>query len=424
MQLPSKQHAKWRKIVRGEVRYDLKFFPVKLLLGKLMPFVEEDHSEVDVDAAVGRLYSIFANNLNVSTVQHDLETVFGEEAMNNKLLPLSEVSQMITSGKTLILAGDEDVLTQLPKGNWIAGTASYFMTKELGGTEGNDMVFVTDISEMANSFTISRYGKNDLCHIYEVSPKPGFTFLIIPMFSDAHLSFSVNAPNYNNFASHPLVGWVSGTNVKDIGRKRPKVFDGTTLESFENDAIALHVMLNAGKIAQINIINLFEPGEGDAIMFDSDGVAPENIIVDGEMRNFYEYVIDHGIDTKLPLVADYYGVKINVSFNDIDKDKRRITFGTPVLCGIRYKHAKYVADYIKEFREILSYDASASYDNIALSCNCFLNYMYSRLEHKKTDPFYGPVTFGEIAYQLLNQTLVYLELLDVQPTIRTNNVPR
>lgn len=424
MQLPSIQHEKWWKIVRGEVRYDLKFLPVKLLLGNFVPFVGGLRSEADIDIAVARLYSIFANNLNVSTVQYDLETIFGEEAMNNKLLPLSTVSQMITSGKTLILAGDEDALARLPKGNWIAGTTSYFMTKEFGGAEDNDMVFVTDISCMASSFTIRKYKQNDLCHVYEASPKPGFTFLIIPMFSDAHLSFSVNAPNYNNFASHPLVGWISGTNVKDIGRKKPKVFDGTTLESFENDAIAFHVMLDAGKIAQINIINLFEPGEGDAVMFDSDGVAPENIVVDGEMRNFYDYVIDHGIDTKLPLVADYYGAKINVSFNGIDKDKRKITFGTPVLCGIRYKHAKFVADYIKEFQKILSLDASASYNNIAFSCNCFLNYMYSRLEGKKTDPFYGPITFGEIAYQLLNQTLVYLELLDVQPTVRTINVPR
>ena len=35
------------------------------------------------------------------------------------------------------------------------------------------------------------------------------------------------------------------------------------------------------------------------------------------------------------------------------------------------------------------------------------------LEGKKTDPFTGPVTYGEIAYQLLNQTLVYLELVDI-----------
>jgi len=97
MQFPSKQHQKLRKMVREEVRYDLKSFPVKLLLGKLVPFAEGFYSDVDIDAAVDRLYSIFANNLNILAVQRDLETIFGDEAMNNKLLPLSKVSQMETA---------------------------------------------------------------------------------------------------------------------------------------------------------------------------------------------------------------------------------------------------------------------------------------------------------------------------------------
>jgi hypothetical protein len=41
-----------------------------------------------------------------------------------------------------------------------------------------------------------------------------------------------------------------------------------------------------------------------------------------------------------------------------------------------------------------------------------LNYLYSGLEGRNTAPFVGPITFGEIAYQLLNQTLVYLQMQD------------
>ena len=44
------------------------------------------------------------------------------------------------------------------------------------------------------------------------------------------------------------------------------------------------------------------------------------------------------------------------------------------------------------------------------SCNCILNYLYGDLEGKKTGGFTGPVTFGEIAYILLNQTLVKLDV--------------
>jgi hypothetical protein len=39
--------------------------------------------------------------------------------------------------------------------------------------------------------------------------------------------------------------------------------------------------------------------------------------------------------------------------------------------------------------------------------------LYSELEGKKTASIIGPITFGEIAYQLLNQTLVYAEIQDL-----------
>ena len=44
------------------------------------------------------------------------------------------------------------------------------------------------------------------------------------------------------------------------------------------------------------------------------------------------------------------------------------------------------------------------------SCNCILNYLYGEMEGKSVSGFTGPMTFGEIAYMLLNQTLVRLEL--------------
>ena len=43
------------------------------------------------------------------------------------------------------------------------------------------------------------------------------------------------------------------------------------------------------------------------------------------------------------------------------------------------------------------------------SCNCILNYLYGGLEGKHTGSVYGPITFGEIAHLLLNQTLVQLK---------------
>jgi hypothetical protein len=47
----------------------------------------------------------------------------------------------------------------------------------------------------------------------------------------------------------------------------------------------------------------------------------------------------------------------------------------------------------------------------AFSCKCFLNYLHADLSGDKALSITGPATFGEIAYVLLNQTLVYLELV-------------
>jgi len=48
------------------------------------------------------------------------------------LYSIQETVNAIMTGKTLYLAGDEKVLSQLPKGNWIGGTIPYFMTKTGG----------------------------------------------------------------------------------------------------------------------------------------------------------------------------------------------------------------------------------------------------------------------------------------------------
>jgi hypothetical protein len=134
-------------------------------------------------------------------------------------------------------------------------------------------------------------------------------------------------------------------------------------------------------------------------------------MVNGVKENFADYITRNNLDTKLPLVADYYGALINISFQSVEPGSE-VKFYAPVFTGIRYKHAKAVSDYAKSFDEQLR-KSGVEGQNVAFSCNCILNYLYSGLEGNKTDPFVGPATFGEIAYQLLNQTLVYLQIQDI-----------
>jgi hypothetical protein len=97
---------------------------------------------------------------------------------------------------------------------------------------------------------------------------------------------------------------------------------------------------------------------------------------------------------------------VNVSFQRINEKEKTVDLYAPVFKSVEYKIAAPVSDYVREFSSMLSRAGISP----LFSCNCILNFLYSELEGKKTGNFTGPITFGEIAYQLLNQTLVYLEI--------------
>jgi hypothetical protein len=83
-----------------------------------------------------------------------------------------------------------------------------------------------------------------------------------------------------------------------------------------------------------------------------------------------------------------------------------VSFYAPVKENVEYKIGKPVGDYIKEFNKLIPAETS----QVIGSCNCILNYLYSELEGKKTGNLTGPITFGEIAYVLVNQTMVYMSV--------------
>ena len=323
---------------------------------------------------------------------------------------VTEVAQAIKNGRTLLIAGDEALLATLPQGKWLGGTIPYFVTPDKGGEVSQEQIFVTDISEIASAITVSVYDQNTLGKVYTDADGSGFSFIIVPAASQVHASFALNAPNYKDFGCRPLIGWVSGVHLNDLGKTTPKVFDGTSGKSYEQDAVVMHVMLPAGKSVDVGIVNLFEQGDGDILTFATDGFTVSEVMVNGVKENFADYITRNNLDTKLPLVADYYGALVNISFQSVNPGGE-VNLYAPVFSGIRYKHAKAISNYGEAFVSQLE-KTSPDAKSVAFSCNCILNYLYSGLEGKKTDPFVGPVTFGEIAYQLLNQTLVYLEVHD------------
>jgi Family of unknown function (DUF6976) len=319
---------------------------------------------------------------------------------------IPEVSRMIGEGRVLLLAGDENLLSKLPAGKWIGGTSVNFVAGD-GGTTERDRIFVTDITEHASEARIRRYEMDTLGNIGSDYSDDGFSVIIVPGMSDIHAMFAKDVQSFDGVFNSPLIGWISGVHLSEIGKRAPKCFAGTGAP-LANEAVAMHVTLPPGEAAKVDIINLFKQGNGDVITFDTEGFASEGkCSIGGVPTSLASYIADRKIDTKLPLVADYNGAMINVSIQSVDTAGGKVQFYAPVFKDIKYRFAKPVPDYAGVFAEGV-HDKHAN--KVAFSCNCILNYAYADLEGKKTGSFVGPVTFGEVAYMLLNQTLAYLSI--------------
>jgi len=316
------------------------------------------------------------------------------------LMSFDETSAMILSGKLLHIAGTENLIKKLPKGNWVGGTTEYFMAKT-GGIVTNDLVFVTEL--LFDNFKIATYDENSIADVTIDAFDNGFTLLILPFDSAVHMTYAAKAPEFEGMFIKNIAGWISGMNLGVPGQT-PITVNGQTGESFADKAVALHVCVPDDKIVSIGIINIFSQDEDSPIIeFFREGFSVEKCLVDGKEVVFADYIDQNGIDTKFPLVGDYSGANVNVSFKAIENGA--VTLYAPVFPGIKYKMAKLSNDYVTEFGDRLKHLSDA--DSV-FSCNCILNFLYGELEGKETRAFFGPITFGEIAYQLVNQTLAYV----------------
>ncbi len=330
-------------------------------------------------------------------------------SISSALVTRDELIAKINKGEYLVIAADEDVLADLPSGNWIAGTIPYFMTAA-GGKVDRSSIFVNTIEGVSPSKAprITLYDANSIARIAQEAPEHGFSIVILPAMSEVHSTYAQKAPEFPNMYFSPIIGWISGVHLDDLGKRNAKVGFGPARGMLvDQQAVAMHVPMPEHQLANINIVNLFAQGDGPEIKFKQTGFSVDDCTIDGAPANLADYIKANNIDTRLPLVANYSGVMINVSIQQVDAGHHKVDLYAPVFADVGYKFAKPVANYLESFNQVLP--ASVS-DNIAFSCNCILNFLYSELEGKKTRDLTGPITFGEVAYQLLNQTLVYLTL--------------
>jgi hypothetical protein len=318
------------------------------------------------------------------------------------LLSFDATTKLIESGKTLHIAGTESLLRKLPKGCWIGGSTEYFMAKDGGKiTITGEMLFVTELPY--GSFKVKDYDAREIRHVAEDSFAGGFSILIVPFDSEAHHEYAENAPDYGNMFLRNIAGWISGVNL-GIPGQTPIAVKGTSAEAFADKAVALHLQVPERKEVSVNIVNIFEQDTASPVIeFTEKGFSAANCLVDGKETVFADYIAKNSVNTKLPLVGEYSGSGVNVSFKSIENGI--VNFYAPVFGDIKYRMAKGISDYEKEFHSHLE---GVSDEGAVFSCNCILNFLYGEFEGKSIDAFAGPVTFGEIAYQLVNQTLVYV----------------
>jgi hypothetical protein len=316
---------------------------------------------------------------------------------------IDKVKDLVAQKARFIVAGDEALLRTLPRGNWIGGTIPYFMTSE-GGQISRSHVFVTEVPAFASNVRVETYDEKTISRIAIDSPERGYTIVILPAFSALHRLFALEAPCYENLFFKVVAGWIAGTHLDEMGKISPKVFAGPTGEMLEAKGVAMHIELPFGYQAKVGIVNPFEQGDGEDIEFPVSGFEASECIVAGKRTSISEYMGRVEFDARLPLVANYNGTKCNVSVRSVDIPGNKMAFFAPVFEGVKYRHAKPVGDYAQRFLATIPKDIGPT----VFCCNCVHNFVYGDLEGRRTGTLQGPMTFGEIAYQLLNQTLVHV----------------
>ena len=325
--------------------------------------------------------------------------------LKNGLMLPDEVARLIEAGHCLMVAGDEALLRLLPSGQWIGGTIPYFMGDE-GGQVSRERLFVTHIPTDAGAPEIRSYDITSISHLCADAPANGFSLIIIPAFSATHSLYARKAPEFEDMFMKPVVGWIAGCHLDDLGRVAPAVVSGPELAFDTERAVVMHVPLPPQRYAHVHIANRMRQGEGGLLRFPETGFSAGRCTVDGVETTLAAYLDANRADLRLPLVADYGGASVNVSIKGIDRDAGRVDFYAPVFGDVAYRLAEPV-DFSADD------DPGADAVNALWSCNCILNYLYCGLEGRKGSAPGGPMTFGEIAYLLLNQTQVFLEIKEV-----------
>ena len=316
------------------------------------------------------------------------------------LKTLDETIALINKKKLLHISATQDLLRKLPKGNWIGGSAECFAT-DLKTDNAKDKLWVFEMD--FETYNIKTYTTNTISMFTSDTYPNGFSIIIMPGKTKLVQSFAKNAPHYKDIFLKSVVGWVAGSENDEA----PFVVNGQTGELLTNEAVILNVALPDDKIAVVNVVNIFTANESSPVIeFETEAFQAKNCLIDGADEILTDYAESHHINLQFPLIGEYYGSEVNTTMTDISDDKV-VDVAAPLFKGIKYRFSKPLDNYADAFVNKIN---NIKDKDCIFSCNCISNKFFGKLDEYDLGGFYGPYVYGEIAYQLMNQTLVYLQI--------------
>lgn len=319
------------------------------------------------------------------------------------LYSLNETAAMIRAGRLLIIAADGKLLNVLPKGEWIGGVCTRFQVAS-GCVRTEEKAYVMDFTEVVQRYQIGVYPDFAVERVYSDIPRSGFTYLLMPGFSNVNKMFGEQLGVSSKEALPPLAGWVSGADIGEVRMQEPFVIDGQHGVIYTDNSLALHCVVKSNQQARLEVINPFSADTaGDTITFESSTMTLRECEVNGSPCNFADYVREHAIPEHLPLVGEVQRMAKNVALF-FPPTKSSVTAASPVLPSIEYHFAQRHGALLDHYEDI----AVRGTRRVISSVHSFSNYTMMSSGGRRVGPFTGPFVFGEIARLLLNQTTVNL----------------
>ncbi len=324
----------------------------------------------------------------------------------SEILSFQETVARIQAGAALLVAGRSAMLAQLPAGHWIGAVSTIAMKPDGAGPIGDNFC-VTELPACATNFKICEYTADTLMSVATDAYENGYSLIVFPSQCDVHFKFATCAPEIPELFLHPLIGFVASTDSMLPDGTAAFVFNGESATRHEDRALVMHVELPPNRVATIGIINVYQQDDGPDICFAETGFSAERCLIDSQDKPISPYVC-----SQLPQdiwVANYSGAMINLHLRSYDPEgEGPASFYGPFFKGVRYRHARVGIDYAQQYREEV---AKLDTKDVILAVNCVGNYSSFKLKGTILNDLIGPYTFGEIAYQQLNATYVYLRIL-------------